>query len=392
MPKTSFFDRLENRIFIIIVLTTLASATAVFTFLSDKYHSLMVEEIRSRTQVVNTYALDIVNAPSFTELNIREDTTKPVYASVQAELNRIRKIANVRYLFTAKRNAEGKLIYLIDGLDSASPDFRYVGDLVEPEIVSQLDLCLSGTRVEAADIINTEWGAIFATCWPVEVDGSVVGALFMEFDADSFYKKNVKATFYSSLVSIGIALFFIMLAKLSLKRVSEPVYKRLAYTDLLTGAGNRNAFELDLKHIEANLKDDKRTLFIVAYDLNRLKEINDRYGHAAGDSYIRKMASVLLDSSWGDECHHYRIGGDEFATIIRGGKLSPIKAQLDEMFLVHHEAVLSPEYFEFSYGLAQYDPERDHSLHELLTLADMEMYRFKVMIKNHFVHSDDALD
>lgn len=389
MPKTSFFDRLENRVFIIIVLTTLASAGAVYTLLSNKYHDLMVGEVRSRTQIVNTYALDVVDVKSFSELNVRADSSKPVYANVQAELNRIRKIANVRYLFTAKRNAEGKQIYLIDGLDSSSSDFRYVGDFIEPEITSQLDQCLDGKRVEPSDILKTEWGAIFATCWPVEVNGSVVGALFMEFDANFLYERNIKATIYTSIASIGIAMLFILLARLSLTRVSEPVYKKLAYTDLLTGAGNRNAFELDVKRIEAQLKEDSRPLFFVAYDLNRLKEINDRYGHGAGDSYIRKMATVLLETTMGDESHHYRIGGDEFATVVRGGKLTQIKTQLDELFLAYHDTVLSPEYFEFSYGVAQYEPERDHNLHELLTRADMEMYRFKVLIKNHFVHTDD---
>lgn len=54
---------------------------------------------------------------------------------------------------------------------------------------------------------------------------------------------------------------------------------------------------------------------MIFWDLNNLKDINDRYGHAAGDKAIEKMSSVLYE--FADERRRvYRIGGDEFLMII----------------------------------------------------------------------------
>lgn len=60
---------------------------------------------------------------------------------------------------------------------------------------------------------------------------------------------------------------------------------------MLTGIGNRTAFELELKNLEKRLP---RPFTIVAYDLNYMKRINDTYGHAAGDAYLRRMAHLLM--------------------------------------------------------------------------------------------------
>ena len=73
---------------------------------------------------------------------------------------------------------------------------------------------------------------------------------------------------------------------LCLRRLATPFYKKLAYTDMLTGIGNRTAFELELKDLEKKLP---RSLTIVAYDLNYMKQLNDTYGHAAGDAYLRRQ-------------------------------------------------------------------------------------------------------
>lgn len=54
---------------------------------------------------------------------------------------------------------------------------------------------------------------------------------------------------------------------------------------------------------------------VAFWDLNNLKYINDKYGHAMGDRAIEKLSFVLYDHS-SDRCRVYRIGGDEFLMII----------------------------------------------------------------------------
>lgn len=378
--KTRFFDKIENRIFMIIVLTTLATAGAVYFILYGMFHELMLDDIRSRTDIVNQYAHEVIDPSGFILLNRREDSALPVYDTVRHELNRIRRIANVRYLYTAKESAEGRLIYLIDGLDPSAEDFRHVGDPIEPEVTGVLRACLDGGVVDSGDIMRTDWGPIFSTCWPVRDSGRTVGAVMMEFDAQSLYGGSLRVAAYSVSISALIAALFIAVARVTLHRVSEPFYKKLAYTDILTGLGNRTAFELDLKELE---KDPARMagVTLVAYDLNRLKLINDQYGHARGDDAIRRMAGVIRASGLAGPERHYRIGGDEFATVLTDGDPDRARDALEELFRVHHRPDAGPNSFEFSWGLASFDPTRDRNLHDVLSRADAAMYRRKAELR-----------
>lgn len=378
--KARFFDKLENKVFMIIVLTALATGAAVFTITYSFFYALLIDDMRSRTEIVNQYTESSIDPASFAVLNRREDAANPLYDEVGDLLNRVRRVANVRYLYTAKALSDGTLIYLIDGLDRDAEDFRYIGDPIEPEVRPVLRTCLSGEHVDSGDILNTDWGPIFSTCWPVLQNGTVIGAVMMEFDAGNIYNRNIRTVVGSITISALIATLFILIARLFLKRVSEPFYKKLAYTDGLTGLNNRTAFELDLKELETR-PERRDAVTLVVYDLNRLKEMNDQYGHAAGDAFIKKMAGLIREFAPGGRGRHYRIGGDEFATVLVDRNEDEVRAALDRLFARNHNAVPGRNYFEFSYGVASFELDRDRTLHDLLSRADAAMYRLKSELK-----------
>lgn len=93
------------------------------------------------------------------------------------------------------------------------------------------------------------------------------------------------------------------------------IYRKLAFTDELTGLANRTAFREDL---DKRMAPDKSTgsekilpTVVFMFDLNDLKKCNDTYGHDYGDAYI-KMAADSLKKIFAEEGKCYRIGGDEF--------------------------------------------------------------------------------
>ena len=96
------------------------------------------------------------------------------------------------------------------------------------------------------------------------------------------------------------------------------MYKKIAYTDVLTGLKNRRSFEEELQWLERN--QDKTTYSIVCFDLNDLKKYNDTMGHDAGDTLLKKFANILQNAC-GTEISAYRVGGDEFVAIIRNAKV-----------------------------------------------------------------------
>ena len=69
-------------------------------------------------------------------------------------MEEIRDIGDLRYLYTAKRNDEGTLVYVVGGLPEDADDFRYPGDAIEPEIQSEWERALSGETVLPEKILE----------------------------------------------------------------------------------------------------------------------------------------------------------------------------------------------------------------------------------------------
>jgi diguanylate cyclase (GGDEF)-like protein len=148
--------------------------------------------------------------------------------------------------------------------------------------------------------------------------------------------------------------------------------ERLSLTDPLTGLGNRRAFERDL---EVALRRSERTgasLALVYLDVDFLKRINDRHGHAAGDETLRTLAAVLRSSSRLGTDASYRVGGDEFVMVL-GADGKGAEAMADRIAGRFEER--SPRHSRVSTGVVVWDGEA--RVNQLIDEADTRMYRQK---------------
>lgn len=94
----------------------------------------------------------------------------------------------------------------------------------------------------------------------------------------------------------------------------------LANRDNLTGLLNRHRLDPEFDRLQKLAREGSRSVLLVAWDLDGLKQINDQQGHAAGDEYIRSFAVSLQanvrqisDLRYGDAA--FRVGGDEFISM-----------------------------------------------------------------------------
>jgi diguanylate cyclase (GGDEF)-like protein len=179
---------------------------------------------------------------------------------------------------------------------------------------------------------------------------------------------------YSLALSGALILLFSAIAYLSMNRVSEPFYKKLAYTDMLTGCENRLAFEQYLLECEANLENEPQ-ITILVFDLNNLKVVNDTQGHKQGDLYLINTAKIIKDNL-GDLGRLFRFGGDEFAAVIIGQPEAKIQNLLSA-FNNEKRMAVKNQRFSCAVGAATYDKEQDKNLKEVLERADMLMYEEK---------------
>lgn len=136
----------------------------------------------------------------------------------------------------------------------------------------------------------------------------------------AIYRFSNKST---PLGSMGFLIYIIVMGIVNVRRSrmlmeqarESELYRKLAFTDELTGLNNRMAFreDLDKRMTTDRTTGEEKILPTVVYmfDLNDLKKCNDTYGHDYGDQYI-KMAADALKKIFAQEGKCYRIGGDEF--------------------------------------------------------------------------------
>jgi two-component system cell cycle response regulator len=88
-----------------------------------------------------------------------------------------------------------------------------------------------------------------------------------------------------------------------------------AFTDHLTGLANRRRFERQLEREVARTERYGRPFCLLLVDIDNFKNVNDTYGHDAGDEALRRVANVIQSGTRGIDTGA-RIGGDEFAVIL----------------------------------------------------------------------------
>ena len=154
------------------------------------------------------------------------------------------------------------------------------------------------------------------------------------------------------------------------KRKEEQLL-RSSTTDELTRCYNRRAYEQDIKKLTA----DKKFLYLTA-DVNGLKAVNDRLGHAAGDELLCGVAGCMKQS-FEDYGKVYRIGGDEFVTILFTDEeqFGIIKQNFD--LLVDNWSGDTVPHMSVSCGAVWSDERQWESVREIAKLADQRMYEKK---------------
>ncbi len=132
-----------------------------------------------------------IGKEDFDQINDQSDEKKQLYKDISSYFNEIRTLNSTRYIYTAKKNEEGKLVYVVDGLDPDADDVRHPGDYIEEEMVPYINRAISGENVYSQDIIDTTWGPIFTACYPVSANhdgtGEIIGAFCIEMDMQSAY-------------------------------------------------------------------------------------------------------------------------------------------------------------------------------------------------------------
>lgn len=187
-----------------------------------------------------------------------------------------------------------------------------------------------------------------------------------------------------------------LLALLAAGRIRNALHlEKLIYVDLLTGVFSRRFFEEQILREVERANRDGSPLAMVMVDLDNFKEVNDRFGHLAGDGVLSRVAGILKGHVRKIDLVT-RYGGEEFAILLPGASRSPTEV-ICERLRALVEALPVPEEGDArfalttSIGVALYPEHTPDGLgpaearRELLARADQALYTAKSSGKNRVV-------
>jgi diguanylate cyclase (GGDEF)-like protein len=160
---------------------------------------------------------------------------------------------------------------------------------------------------------------------------------------------------------------------------SELAAVQLATRDPLTDVANRRGFTV---LAEQNLRFCRRKripMSLVFVDIDDFKVVNDRFGHAEGDralaGFAARMSEVARDLDVVG-----RLGGDEFVLLLVDANAVQAERVVERLrrSLDAFERASGSDYgLVFSHGVVTFDPDEDHTIDDMLTRSDEQMYRMK---------------
>lgn len=179
----------------------------------------------------------------------------------------------------------------------------------------------------------------------------------------------------------------LLATKLALEHVKTELQetRQMLYEDALTGAQNRRAMDAVLAREVARSRRTGSRLTVAMIDIDHFKDVNDKYGHDAGDKLLLHLTMVVR-SVLREADVLVRYGGEEFLLVLPDADVRGAEFVLDRLKLVVQKSPLQYEkkniQITFSGGIAQL--LRDENGHSLIMRADAAMYDAKRAGRNCF--------
>ncbi|MCD6526191.1 MAG: diguanylate cyclase [Desulfuromonas sp.] len=183
-------------------------------------------------------------------------------------------------------------------------------------------------------------------------------------------------------ICAAITLIVLLINNLTISRYQRRIEK-MALTDKLTGARNRQAFDLLLEQAIKELQRQPMPLSIILFDLDNFKQINDNYGHLAGDTTLKEVVEITQQSLRHADmlC---RWGGEEFLIVLKQCSVEDAHHSAEKIRLAIQAAAIQHRqdtiHITASFGVIQY--RAGENCDTMLHRADQALYIAKQNGKN----------
>lgn len=319
-------------------------------------------EIGTKLQLFQLYLVvaTLIALPAATELKRR----KLLFSDVQegAALHKI--IADRSGEIIMAVDADGTIRFAspslaeIAGYTPASVTGRFARDIVAKEDVDSITYAHKNAMADPDATVMFEFRARKAS-----------GAL-------AWFESHARAICNESGAATGTVN---VVREVSRRKARELTLARAASTDPLTGLPNRRVFAAAYDEVTTDLKDAGSQSYVALFDLDHFKQINDRFGHLAGDEILQAFADILRANVRSNDTVA-RLGGEEFGVLFCGVNLEKAQEACERVRAQLAAAIVEAPSGEevrttVSVGLAAAGATT--TLENALQAADAALYRAK---------------
>ena len=225
---------------------------------------------------------------------------------------------------------------------------------------------------------------------PVALFG-IAGTTLSVWAISANWGNNLLTVFLVSLPAIVGYVFALRLQKTErqefwLRCQLQEELEHQATTDMLTGLPNRRAFLARFSAELARVQRSGDALSLAMFDLDHFKQVNDRYGHAAGDAVLRSIGQLCIHSFRGSDMAA-RVGGEEFLVLLSGCRLEQAAAVMERFVstLSETDIDLGTRMLRVTATAGVVQQQASASLDALLASADAALYAGKQAGRNRVV-------
>lgn len=304
-----------------------------FLFISTGYISFLVHERQQELQKLTHYT-DSWSAAQLVSEYYRFESWLGLYALDEAmPIDEVRMRLDIM-LSQSNLMKEGDLAHYIKSnkahqelAGQLDKTLNYLDVHLEKMSRPEVETYLKGMHELDAPLSGLSSGAIDKDVNSINGTNSKIQTLYYVYSATSLLLIVLSAI-------LGVLIFFqnrnILKAHLQVQTLAEELQKSKeklqiqnakleydAYHDSLTGMNNRLCFWENLNEAITLAQKNNVPVAVMLFDLDRFKEVNDTYGHDAGDMLLRQIAHRLMSMSLTTDTL-YRLGGDEFALLSSG--------------------------------------------------------------------------
>lgn len=206
----------------------------------------------------------------------------------------------------------------------------------------------------------------------------------VRYQQEEYYKElwdnYLSALMMAALISGLLA--FVLVFFMHRIRKQQNLLQQMADSDKLTGIANRGALERELRHLIGVAERQKTPLSVIFFDIDHFKQINDHYGHQAGDQALIDLTRIIQERLRQSDSIG-RWGGEEFIIVLPNTELEEAVVLAEELRMLVEIHPFGHGRMSCSFGLAQLGHKE--SLDDLINRADWMLYRAKEKGRNRVI-------